>query len=69
MRVVDIIPKDIAILTEFSPANLESLVFCLENCVVNIDSADEEATAHAQYFSETFYNTLVELQNRLNNVD
>jgi len=67
MRIVDIIPKDIAILTEFSPANLDSLIYCLERCEIKIDSADDKA--HTDYFSDTFYNTLVELRDRLNNVD
>ena len=68
MKVIDIIPKDIAILCEFNPKNIEAVAFCLERSSVSIDTKDPEQVEKMRYFTEDFYKILIELQKRLANV-
>ena len=68
MKVIDIIPKEIAILTEFKVPDIEALIFCLERSSVSIDTTDPEQVKKMQYFTEDFFKILVELQKRLENV-
>ena len=68
MKVIDIIPKDIAILCEFTPKHVDAITFCLERSSVSIDTKDPEQVEKMRYFTDDFYKIVLELQKRLENV-
>jgi len=69
MRVVDIIPKDITILTEFSVEEVQSLLFCMDRTEVTIDHDSPEEVQKMKYFTEIFYKTLVNLEEKVRDVN
>lgn len=68
MIVKDIQPREIAILCEYKINEIDSLIFCLDNCVINYDSENENEKEKVDYVVNTFYKTLVELRKRIENV-
>ena len=68
MRVLDIVPKEIVILTELSIAEIHSLIFCLERCEVKYDTSNSEETQHFKYFVEHFYKDLLAIKEKVANV-
>ena len=69
MKVIDVIPKDIVILNEFSVSEITSLLFCLEHCTIEYDTANDEEKKHADYFTNKFYKVLLAIEERIKNVD
>lgn len=67
MKVVDIIPRNIVILNEFSVGEIKSLLFCLERCTIECDINNEEEKKHAAYFTDTFYKALLAIKERVDN--
>ena len=67
MRIVDIVPKDLAILTEFCTKDIDRLLFCLDHCEVSIDKTVQEEVDCMNYFTDTFYKTLKDLREKLSN--
>jgi len=62
MKIVDIVPKDISVLMEFSVSNIDSILFCLNHCEITINETVEVEVAHMTYFKDVFYKTLSNLQ-------
>jgi hypothetical protein len=69
MRIIDVVPKDISVITEFSVQEIQDILFCMEHCVVEIDKKDVAASKSVEYFSTNFYDTLQKLNKRLQNAD
>jgi len=69
MRVIDIVPKDISIIVELSVSDLDSLIYCLDNSVVDYDAANGEQVNAVTYYTDVFYPLLTDIKKRLNNVD
>ena len=65
MRIVDIIPKDISILIDLSPVEINDILFCLDNCVINYSSDEEEEQRKVTYFTDVFYKNLLDLKEKL----
>ncbi|MCK5862445.1 MAG: hypothetical protein KAH38_08160 [Candidatus Hydrogenedentes bacterium] len=65
MKVVDIIPKNISIITEFTLEEIESILFCLQHSTVVFEDTVPEEAAHVDYFTNTFFNILQDLHTRV----
>ena len=65
MKILDIIPKDISIITEFSIQNIEALLFCMEKCQLTYDLQDEDQVDKVAYFTHEFHQTLCDLEEKL----
>lgn len=68
MLVRDILPREIAIIAEFKIKEIDSLLFCLDHCVINYDSEKQEEVEKVNYVVSDFYKVLQELKERIDNV-
>jgi len=63
MKVVDIIPKDIAILVELSVENVDALLYGFDHCQIIQDETTD--VAKIEYFTKTFFKVLCDLEEKL----
>lgn len=68
MIVKDIQPREIAILCEYTIEEIDNLLFCLDHCIVNYDTTKEQEKNKVDYFTTIFYETLVAIRERIENV-
>ncbi len=67
MIVRDILPREIAIITEFSVEEIDNLIFCLDHCSIAYDSRNTEEVKKVDYVVSDFYKVLLELREKITN--
>jgi hypothetical protein len=67
MKILDIYPKDIYVVCEFSSKDIEKLHKALGLTKINYDGKDKEEAEAVRYLTEAFFPAINEIMRKLKN--